>query len=60
MSFFHCLAMCFAELGSRIPTSGSIYVYTYASLGELAAFTLGWYCLFGGIVGKHRKLQTFS
>lgn len=31
-------ALCYAELASAIPTSGSSYSYAYATLGELAAF----------------------
>lgn len=37
-------ALCYAELASTIPASGSSYSYTYATLGELAAFLVGW-CL---------------
>ncbi|MGW7514883.1 amino acid permease [Streptomyces sp. NPDC054796] len=37
-------AFSFAELGGAIPVSGSSYSYTYATLGERAAFLVGW-CL---------------
>lgn len=37
-------ALCYAELASSIPAAGSSYTYTYATLGELAAFLVGW-CL---------------
>lgn len=37
-------ALCYAELASFIPTSGSSYTYTYATLGELVAYLVGW-CL---------------
>lgn len=37
-------ALCYAELASTIPASGSSYSYTYATLGELAACLVGW-CL---------------
>ncbi|MFF5638892.1 amino acid permease [Streptomyces sp. NPDC012825] len=37
-------AFSFAELGSAIPVSGSSYSFAYASLGERAAFLVGW-CL---------------
>ena len=33
-------ALCYAELSFRIPASGSSYSFAYASLGELAAFTM--------------------
>ncbi|MDI9358754.1 MAG: amino acid permease [Phycisphaerales bacterium] len=35
-------ALCYAEFASRIPTSGSAYVYAYSSFGELAAWVIGW------------------
>ncbi|MGO1591437.1 MAG: amino acid permease [Ancrocorticia sp.] len=33
--------LCYAELASTIPSSGSSYSYTYATMGELAAFGVG-------------------
>ncbi|MFZ1381656.1 MAG: amino acid permease [Scrofimicrobium sp.] len=33
--------VCYAELASVIPSSGSSYSYTYATMGELAAFVVG-------------------
>ena len=33
--------LCYAELASSIPSSGSSYSYTYATMGELAAFGVG-------------------
>lgn len=35
-------ALCFAELASMIPVSGSAYTYTYATLGEITAWIIGW------------------
>lgn len=35
-------ALCYAELASMIPVSGSAYTYAYASLGELVAWVIGW------------------
>jgi APA family basic amino acid/polyamine antiporter len=35
-------AMCYAELASMIPVSGSAYTYTYASLGEFIAWLIAW------------------
>ena len=35
-------ALAFAELASAIPVSGSAYTYSYATLGELAAWIIGW------------------
>ncbi|MGH8561305.1 MAG: amino acid permease, partial [Nevskiales bacterium] len=35
-------ALCYAELASMIPIAGSAYTYTYATMGELAAWIIGW------------------
>jgi APA family basic amino acid/polyamine antiporter len=35
-------ALCYAELASMIPIAGSAYTYTYATLGELVAWIIGW------------------
>jgi APA family basic amino acid/polyamine antiporter len=35
-------ALAYAELASTIPVSGSAYTYTYATLGEIVAFVIGW------------------
>lgn len=35
-------ALCYAEMSSAIPVAGSAYTYAYATLGELAAWTIGW------------------
>jgi basic amino acid/polyamine antiporter, APA family len=35
-------ALCYAELASMIPIAGSAYTYTYATIGELVAWIIGW------------------
>ncbi|MBN4675714.1 amino acid permease, partial [Pandoraea nosoerga] len=35
-------ALCYAEFASTIPVSGSIYTYSYATLGEIVAWVIGW------------------
>jgi len=35
-------ALCYAELAAMIPQAGSAYAYTYATLGEIVAWIIGW------------------
>lgn len=36
------VGLCYAELSSMIPVSGSSYTYTYATMGEFFAWVIGW------------------
>ena len=36
------VGLCYAELSTLLPVQGSTYTYTYATLGELAAWMIGW------------------
>jgi APA family basic amino acid/polyamine antiporter len=36
------VGLCYAELAALLPVAGSTYSYTYATLGELAAWVIGW------------------
>jgi len=37
-----CAALCYAEVSTLIPASGSAYTYSYSVLGELLAWVIGW------------------
>jgi len=36
------VGLCYAELAAMLPVAGSTYTYTYATLGELVAWVIGW------------------
>ncbi|PJI06719.1 MULTISPECIES: amino acid permease [Clostridium] len=43
-------ALCYAEFASTIPVAGSAYTYSYAALGEIWAWIIGWDLLLEYIV----------
>ena len=45
-------ALCYAELAAMIPQAGSAYAYTYATLGELVAWIIGWDLMLEYAVGN--------
>ncbi len=45
-------ALCYAELASMIPQAGSAYAYTYATLGEMLAWIIGWDLILEYAVGN--------
>jgi len=45
-------ALCYAELASMIPHAGSAYAYSYATLGELVAWIIGWDLILEYAVGN--------
>ena len=53
-------ALCYAEFASSIPVSGSAYTFSYASLGEIVAWIIGWDLLLELMLGSSVVAQGWS
>ncbi len=53
-------AMCYAEFASTVPVSGSAYTFSYASMGELIAWIVGWDLLLEMFLGASVVAQGWS
>ncbi|HEY2931758.1 MAG TPA: amino acid permease [Acidobacteriota bacterium] len=53
-------AICYAELASMIPVSGSAYTYSYATLGEIIAWIIGWDLILEYAVGNIAVATSWS
>jgi amino acid transporter len=53
LSMLACVfaALCYAEFASLIPVAGSAYNYSYATLGEIFAWVVGWDLVLEYVVG---------
>jgi len=53
-------AICYAEFASTVPVSGSAYTFSYATLGELVAWIIGWDLLLELMLGASVVAQGWS
>ncbi len=53
-------ALCYAEFAALIPVAGSAFTYTYATLGELAAWFIGWMLILEYIIGNITVASSWS
>ncbi|WP_323097396.1 amino acid permease [Intrasporangium sp. YIM S08009] len=53
-------ALCYAEFASTVPISGSAYTFSYATLGEIVAWIIGWDLLLELMLGASVVAQGWS
>uniref|UniRef100_A0A8D8WU16 Cationic amino acid transporter 2 n=1 Tax=Cacopsylla melanoneura TaxID=428564 RepID=A0A8D8WU16_9HEMI len=58
--FFCSSALCYVEFASRLSVAGSAYNYTYTSVGEFAAFVIGWNLVLEYVIGTASEAKAIS